>query len=153
MKQPSIVIGLVLLIFASALIPAQAAGPPQQREAEAPYQMPAVGAHIRASGAPGIWAYYFDCEKQRGCAVFELKRRDRFASFEIHDTTGLPAYARVVTLGGEIVGEFCGKTSEPIDVRGMGLALIHILPGTCHPELMSSTPTTGVVKATFSNRL
>lgn len=143
---------LMLVLSFSVIVPAVARGSSRPRGAEAPYQSAAAGASLITPdpAANQIQAYAYDCEKGIGCVLFRVKRDERFASFEVRDATGLPLYAEASSVS-ERLGMFCGKSTKPIDVRGVSTVFITILAGNC-PDHMPSAPTAGTVHARFFTR-
>lgn len=151
LKRTVLVI-LVVLMNWSAMVSAQAGGLSRARQAEAPYQSAAAGINlITPQPEPTqTQAYAYDCGRGIGCVLFRVKPGERFASFEVRDATGLPVYTEAASVG-ETLEVFCGKSTKPIDIRGVSTVYITVLAGNC-PDLMPSAPTTGTVHATFFTR-
>ncbi len=151
LNRTVLLIVAVVLSF-SVIVPARARGSSEPREAEAPYQSAAPGGNLITPdpAASQTQAYAYDCGWGIGCVLFRVRPGERSASFEVRDATGLPVYAEASSVS-EILGTFCGKSTKPIDVRGVSTVFITILAGNC-PDLMPSAPTTGTVHATFFTR-
>ncbi|MDQ3878317.1 MAG: hypothetical protein M3290_08225 [Actinomycetota bacterium] len=117
------------------------------RIVEAPYQTPVAGITVKPADTR---AYYYDCLDGIGCALIKVQRGERHVSLEIVDASGMPAWADVyVTPGFGWVGEFCGKTTKPINVKGDAEVLVHVQSGAC-ADGTPAVATHGVVRATFT---
>lgn len=148
--RKSAVAAVVSLLASSALLTSSNAATSsvaRTRTAESPYRSPALGGSVLGEA----YAWYFDCEEQIGCAVFHPRRQDGFARFKVVDATGLPVYGQVRDSSG-LLGQFCGSTTKPIDVRGAGTVFVHLVAGVC-AEGTTSSPTNGVVRAVFARKI
>lgn len=121
---------------------------PVIRKAEATYDTPALG-HPNAVVA---------CSGANGCATFGVGAKERFASFNIVDSTGTPVYG----VGGQDLDgdnfadtsfEFCGKTDKPIPIEPGYEINIFLSPVTGASPVCTGVATNGVVKAKFSNKM
>ncbi len=130
-------------------LPGSASSEPQGRTISEAYQAPALGAALTVAGYNAS-AYSWNCDRRQGCVTLLRKKNERFVSLKIKDSTGMPAFVQVFDVG-EPIAEFCGETTKTLDVRHSGILFAYIVGGTC-ADGSPSTPTTGVLEATFFTR-
>jgi hypothetical protein len=103
-----------------------------------------------AVNVPGLFAGRCG-DESTGCPRVRLKRNERWVSLEVKDVTGLPVYAYAFVVGGDPVGEACGRTEKPFYAFAYEIE-IYISTGVCYGTTTPSIPTTGEVVVTLSNR-
>ena len=149
MRKTIMVLLSASLVFGAFAVPhADAAKRKKKvvRTAESVYDTPALGHPDVAVG----------CSGSTGCATFAIGANEKFASFEIVDSAGLPVYGSVSqdTDGdgfGDVGFNFCGKTEKPMPVEpGYAINIFISAAGGTSPACAGAA-TTGVVKGTFSN--
>lgn len=118
------------------------------RTAEATYDSPAIG-------HPNV---IVGCIGANGCATFGVGAKEKFASFNIVDSTGTPVYG----VGGQDLDgdqladtsfEFCGKTDKPIPIEPGYELNIFLSPVTGADPLCPGVASSGSVKAQFANKM
>ncbi|MFN2526580.1 MAG: hypothetical protein ABR505_10035, partial [Actinomycetota bacterium] len=88
------------------------------------------------------------------CVEFPSRLSDRYVEIEVLDATGLavPAFIQPHTDDGGAAGvQICGQTQEPFKVVP-GFEIVVWLNSLSASLPCAGVATTGVVKATFSNR-
>lgn len=123
--------------------------PRRERTIEMPYSEPALG-------TAGIGV----CFQGSSCVFMEPARGERFVSVEITDDLGLPVYASIIqdTSGDgnylatdDDTTHICGSTTEPLEIEPSTVTVwVWQGPGAVPP--CPGLASSGVVKATFSNR-
>ena len=117
------------------------------RAAEATYDSPAIG-------HPNV---IVGCIGANGCATFGVGAKERFASFNIVDSSGTPVYG----VGGQDLDgdqladtsfEFCGTTEKPVPVEPGYEINIFLSPVTGADPVCPGVATSGTVEAKFSNK-
>ena len=119
------------------------------RTATAAYDSPAIGHPDVAVGCLGA----------NGCATFATGPTERFASFKVTDSSGLPVY---VNGGQDLDGDqladtsfsFCGSTDAPVAIEpGYEINLfISAAPGGVGGTPCAGVGTSGSVEGKFSSK-
>lgn len=146
----SLIVFMAAGLIAGSVATAEAKKKPQRttRTVQASYDSPVLGIYARC-GEPGV-----------GCTSFSGGPNERFITAKVEDAHGLPVYVLIRSAasgafgeGTKTYGEFCGETTEPIEVPPggkfefmVGSAASVYLAG-CEPGVA----TTGTITATFSN--
>ena len=133
-------IGLLCLVVAVSILPAAEAKKAKRVTRTETHDYSASGGFEAVAVTTTI------CAQESACLVLTPKRKEKYVSLQIADTSGTPAPFSVSV--NEASSVHCGETFQPVFTNGEREIPVTILGAS---QACSGVGTTGTVTATFSN--
>lgn len=155
--RKTIITALVLGLIAGALTApmAEAKRKRYKKTVSQAYDAPAIGVSnpVYTGGFSGC-----DGDTNIGCVIFTTTAKAKYAKVTVVDSSGnkVGGFVSQGDVDGDGIGDgfgsFCGAHTAPVAITAGADLEVNFYPGVCDDGATPSTPTTGEVKVTFTDR-